>query len=226
MFQKLSATKLNITLPQIRHFLKTTNNYTAEPSTIHYLNILSENADSDTTLLKVSEDLLEAFDGGAQQKWVLLVGDGKTYQHLTNIKNTYGESLKKLLIFPGDWHTLRNFQETIMKIDFTAGLKEIAEASGFRGATQVSLQKCSNFKRTHSFLMQLWEAMYRVMLLEFAKTDNKETLQNVEQSVQDAITNSTSRLTFMDELNAVISQDCLKAFHTFIESQASKDELW
>ena len=43
--------------------------------------------------------------------------------------------------------------------------------------------------------MQLWEAMYRVMLLEFAKTDNKETLQNVEQSVQDAITNSTSRLT-------------------------------
>ena len=30
----------------------------------------------------------------------------------------------------------------------------------------------------------------------------------------------------MEELNAVISEDCLKAFHTFIESQASKDELW
>ena len=30
----------------------------------------------------------------------------------------------------------------------------------------------------------------------------------------------------MDELNAVISEDCFKAFHTFIESQASTDELW
>ena len=94
MFQKLSATRLNITLPQIRHFLKTTNNYTAEPSTIHCLNILNENANSDSTLLKVSEDLLEAFDGGAQQEWVLLVADGITYQHLRNIENTYGESLK------------------------------------------------------------------------------------------------------------------------------------
>lgn len=45
MFQKFSATKLNTILPQIQHFLKTTNNYTAEPSTNHYLNLLSENAE-------------------------------------------------------------------------------------------------------------------------------------------------------------------------------------
>lgn len=40
----------------------------------------------DSTLLKVSEDLIDAFQGGTQQDWILLAGDGKTYQHLTKIK--------------------------------------------------------------------------------------------------------------------------------------------
>ena len=88
MFHKRAASKLNIYLPSIRQFLKNKTDITYESSTIHYLNIISENADSDSTLLKVSEDLIDAFQGGTQQDWILLAGDGKTYQHITKIKNT------------------------------------------------------------------------------------------------------------------------------------------
>ena len=63
--------------------------------------------------------------------------------------------------FPGDWHMLMNYQSAIIKPYFDAGLKDLAKAAGYPVA---SIQACGQFKRTHHFLVEVWEAMYRVMI--------------------------------------------------------------
>lgn len=57
--------------------------------------------------------------------------------------------------------TLANYQPVLMKIYYSAGLKELAVASGYRGKTLKSLGKCSNF------LLQVWQALYRKMIASF-----------------------------------------------------------
>jgi len=58
------------------------------------MELINENPDSDETMSLVTEDLLEKFDITKQEGWVVLVGDGKTYQHL--MKVYYHAGLKEL----------------------------------------------------------------------------------------------------------------------------------
>ena len=136
-------------------------------SNIQYMEIIDENPDSSDTMRQVSDLLLSTVSSEAQGGYVVLIGDGKAYQHLTEIKRVYGPALNSLLIFPGDWHILANFQPVLMNIYYSAGLKELAQISGFRGETLTSLEKCSHFKRTHQFLLQVWQAMFRALIASF-----------------------------------------------------------
>lgn len=140
------------TLKELNEFLTSMRGFESpKESRIHYMELLNENADSQETMLHVSDYLLSELHSDIQDGWVILVGDGKTYEHLHGIKELYGEELEKLLIFPGDWHVLKNFQPLLMQMYYAAGLKQIAEASGFKGETLTSLEKCSNLNELTNF---------------------------------------------------------------------------
>ena len=79
------------TLKPFREFLLPTANQLqdSDPFLIYYLELIDENADSHETMLEVSELVQEKLLSDSQ-KWVVLVGDGKTYEHLRKIKRVYG----------------------------------------------------------------------------------------------------------------------------------------
>ena len=74
------------------------------------MELVYENPDSDDIMiLLVAEDLMDKLGPNVQHHWVMIVGDGKTYQHLAiKCQETYLTTFEKLLIRPGNWHILEN----------------------------------------------------------------------------------------------------------------------
>ena len=109
-------------------------------SNMYYMELLDEHPDSVDTTRHVAELLLQNYSSAYQDGYVLLVGDGKTYEHLMKVKCLYGQELKKNYSY---FLRIGILSQVLMKIYYSAGLKELAIASGFRGETLTSLSKCS-----------------------------------------------------------------------------------
>ena len=192
-------------------------------SAIYYMELVDENPDNGETMRHLSELLLENASSPCQDNFVILVGDGKTYEHLMHIKHLYGAELDKLLIFPGDWHTLANYQPVLMKAYYHAGLKELAMSSGHRGETLNSLEKCSHFKRTHNFLMQVWQALYQQMLNAYI---NKNALFSLTDSISRILTKKElSSTEILKQVDSLLSDDH-QNFQSFIKEYCKKDDTW
>ena len=193
------------------------------------MELLDENADSEETMAQVAEILTEKVKS-VSQKWVILVGDGKTYEHLQRVKRLYGSTLEKLLIFPGDWHVLKNFQPVLMKAYYHVGLRNIAKASGYKAETLNSLEKCSHFKRTHTFLVQVWEALYMEMISAFVAanpqfSDLQTAIQaEFDQAIQ--TTNTSSQDLLLTVRHLVNETLALDEFNKFVAAQAETDDTW
>ena len=143
----------------------------AEPSTVVYLSVLDIHADTVEAMSEVAAMLYKEYIVTTGAAHLVVAGDAKTYLRLKELKQEYGDELKWLLPFIGDWHVLFNYQKVLMKVYFEVGLKDLARAAGFRAETLTSLGNASNFKRTHAFLMQVWEALYRHMFNLYVSHD-------------------------------------------------------
>ena len=134
-----------------------------EKTMYKYFDILDTNSESKETLLNSLAKLHKELKVGNKLQHLIVVVDAKIFPILQSIKQEDQATFEWLIPFPGDFHLLMNYQKVIMKIYWDAGLKQIAEASGFRGETLTSLEHCSNFTNTSRFLFQVWEAIFKHM---------------------------------------------------------------
>ena len=89
--------------------------------------VLNSNADNRETSLFTLNKLYNDLGVHRRINYLVVVGDGKTYDHLIQYKNEEKEDLDWLLPYIGDWHALKNYQSILMKICLDAGLKEMIE---------------------------------------------------------------------------------------------------
>ncbi len=68
------------------------------------------------------DDLHQQFSIGRNISWVVVEGDTKVY----TMKFKYGEELKWVIQYLGDWHMLMNYQHVLMKAYLLAELKSLA----------------------------------------------------------------------------------------------------
>ena len=88
-------------------------------------------------------------------QWLVLEGNTKLFEILKSLTNEYGEEFDCLIPYRGDFHLLMIFQKAIMK-PYDTGLKAMAQAAGY---PLPAIQMCSQFKRTHHFILEEWEAI-------------------------------------------------------------------
>ena len=72
-------------------------------------------------------------------------------------------------------------QKVLLKIYGDAKLLQLAKASGHRAETLTSLAQATHFKRTHRFILQLFEALMRTFVRLYLK--NLESKQDMSQIV-------------------------------------------
>lgn len=92
-----------------------------------------------------------------------------------------------------------------MKAYYGSGLESIAQYAGYSDS---ALAKCANFKRTHIFLLKVWEALYRVILKTYTEKNQKNyLLQEVSKFVSSSIESKESPLELMEMVNGIATTD-------------------
>ena len=115
-----------------------------------------------------------------------------------------------------------------MKVYYSAGLEQLAKCSGYRGQTLLSLKGCTNFKRTHCFLLHAWEALYREMLhAYFMHKDQHNILEAAKCILSAAVQQSRSPEEVMKRIGELIDDTEMHGkVVDFVEQRAQSDDTW
>ena len=176
------------------------------------MGLVDESADPDETMMLVTDKIMDELKTKDWNSHLIIVGGGKTYEQLKNIKRHYGSELDKLLVFPGDRHILKNYQEVLMKVYYSCGLKELAKALGFQAET---------------LTMQVWEALYWEMLKAFHKTHEETILpvfDTILTEVQQHLQTKTSFSQLQADIMAKVTDKVEGHFYEFLDKQSTADD--
>ena len=239
--------KANFVLPTLKKSLTIQElDRETETSNIVYLRVFKDHADNSDTIRKVLDFLSEMFKVGKNLEYLVVVGDGKTYEYLRKLKYQYRPAMNWLIPFPGDWHVCKNYQKVLMKIYWHAGLKNMAEKAGNKTKVLNSLEKCGNFQRTHNFLIQSFHAVLRCQIDAFyeslsADTDKNhldylQTLSSKIEKIGEEKSpgeqkSSNEQIAAFIEIQEFISDspngdDLHKKFNSFCDSMGEQDDTW
>ena len=193
-----------------------------EQSNILYFDVLDAIADKKEPVLLVLDRIRKQVVEAHQMEWLVVAGDAKLYDVLKTIKYEYGDEFKWLICYPGDWHMLANYQKALIKPYFDAGLRELAKKAGYPTA---AIQACSQFKRTHSFIMEAWEALFQVMLQLYLDGANHDPIaERIKQQLL-ADHRPYNLETIVATLQMSLSSE-YQHFVEFLQQKSEKKDNW
>ena len=118
----------------LQDYFSVTRTTHTSTSQVAYLEIMNAVFDSKNTMLELLHELFDKFISGQSREYLVIEGDQKLFEILQSIKFEYGKEMDWAIPFPGDWHTLKNYQPAVIKPYFDAGLKDLASVAGYPAA--------------------------------------------------------------------------------------------
>lgn len=117
-----------------------------------------------------------------------------------------------------------------MTMYYEAGLNILAMASGFQAETLKCVANASNFKRTHAFLMQVWEAFYghffRQYMLHYGSGALLASIRAQLLHCNDQVMEEHTFDKYLQVTRAMENECEYKNFVAFVEELASRDDTW
>ena len=117
---------------------------------------------------------------------------------------------------------LANYQKALMKPYFNAGLKDLAKSAGY---PTTAIQACSQFKRTHWFIMEAWEALFQVMLQLYLEGANHDPIaETLKQHL--LLDHPPHSLETMITTLQMSQTGEYQHFHEFLQKKSKDSENW